>query len=162
MHGVTHLSSSIQKILQAAGQIRWLPPLLVRVVIGVAFVQTGWGKLEHLENFRAYFAQLGIPLAGVQAPLVAGLELAGGLLLVLGLGTRLAAVLLSGVMLVAMATAIWPGLERWHQLLGTVEAIYFSTFVYLAVHGAGAISLDTLVARRIGFAAAALRTQTQE
>jgi putative oxidoreductase len=158
---VTHLSSSIQRILQAAGQIRWLPPLLLRAVLGAVFVQTGWGKLEHLESFRAYFAQLGIPLADVQAPLVAGLELFGGALLVLGLGTRLAAALLSGVMLVAMATAIWPGLSSWHQLPGTVEAIYFSTFVYLAVHGPGAISLDTLVARRVGFAAA-LRTQTQE
>jgi len=154
--------ASIQKILQIAGQMRWLPPLLLRVVIGVAFLQTGWAKLEHLDNFRAYFAQLGIPLASVQAPLVAGLELVGGALLVLGFGTRLAAALLAGVMLVAMATAILPGLERWHQLLGTVEAIYFSTFVYLAVHGAGAISVDNLVARRIGFTAAALRTQTQE
>jgi putative oxidoreductase len=128
-------------------------------VIGVAFLQTGWGKLEHLDNLRAYFAQLGIPLADLQAPFVAGLELVGGALLVLGLGTRIAAALLSGVMLVAIATAIWPGLDSWRQLLGTIEAIYFSTFVYLAVHGPGAISLDNLVARRIGLGAA-LRTQT--
>jgi putative oxidoreductase len=130
-------------------------------VIGAAFVQTGWGKLQHLDSFRAYFEQLGIPLAGLQAPFVAGLELVGGALLVLGLGTRIAAALLSGVMLVAMATAVWPGLESWRALPGTIEAIYFSTFVYLAVHGAGAISFDRLVARRVGFSAA-LRTQTQE
>lgn len=155
------LSTSIQSVLGAAGQLRWLPPLLLRVVIGVAFFQTGRGKLEHLDGFRMYFEQLGIPLAGVQAPLVAGLELVGGALLVLGLGTRLAAALLSGVMLVAMATAIWPGLPSWHALPGTIEAIYFATFVYLAVHGAGSLSLDHLVARRIGFSAP-LRTQTQE
>lgn len=155
------LASSLQRLLHAAGQLRWLPPLLLRAVIGAAFVQTGWAKLQHLESFRAYFAQLGIPLADLQAPFVAGLELVGGLLLVLGLGTRLAAGLLAAVMLVAMATAIWPGLASWHALAGTIEAIYFSTFVYLAVHGAGAISLDHLVARHVGLPAA-LRTQTQE
>lgn len=159
---MTHPSSPLQALLRTADQLRWLPPLLLRTVIGVAFVQTGWGKLHNLEGFTAFFDKLGIPLAGVQAPLVAGLELAGGVLLVVGFGTRVAAALLSGVMLVAIATAIWPGLPSWHALLGTVEAIYFSTFVYLAVHGAGAISLDNLVARRIGFSAAALRTQTQE
>jgi len=65
------------------------------------------------------------------------------------------------VMLVAIATAIWPGLESARELPGTIEAIYFATFVYLTVHGPGAISLDNLMARRIGFGAA-LRTQTQE
>lgn len=155
------LPSPIRRLLRAADQLRWLPPLLLRVVLGVAFLQTGWGKLHNLEGFTAFFEQLGIPLAGVQAPFVAGLELAGGALLVLGLGTRIAATLLAGVMLVAIATAIWPGVASWRQLLGTVEAIYFSTFVYLAVHGAGAVSLDNLVARRVG-SSAALRTQTQE
>jgi putative oxidoreductase len=159
---VTHPPSPLRALLRAADQLRPLPPLLLRAVVGVAFVQTGWAKLHNLEGFTAFFDQLGIPLAGVQAPLVAGLELAGGALLVIGLGTRIAAALLSGVMLVAMATAIWPGLASWHHLLGTVEAIYFATLVYLAVHGAGAISLDNLLARRIGFSATALRTQTQE
>lgn len=130
-------------------------------MIGAAFVQTGWAKLHNLEGFTAFFTQLGIPLPHLQAPLVAGIEFVGGALLVLGLGTRIAAALLSGVMLVAIATAIWPGLTSWKEVLGTVEAIYFSTFVYLALHGAGAISLDHLVARRSGFQAA-LQTQTQE
>jgi putative oxidoreductase len=152
------LQRCLSALRRAADRLRWLPPLLLRVVVGAAFLQTGWGKLHHLDSLTAYFQQLGIPLAGVQAPFIAGLELVGGALLVIGLGARLAAALLSGVMAVAIATAILPGLSSWRDLPGTIEAVYFSIFVYLVVHGAGAISLDALVARRAGFSAA-LRPQ---
>ncbi len=131
----------------ATRRIDWLPPLLIRLVLGVTFVLTGWGKLHNLDNVIKFFESLGIPAAGVQAPFVATVELVGGLLLLAGFGTRVAAALLTAVMAVAIYTAIWPKAEGFTEVLGSIEAIYLVTFVYLAVHGAGAVSADHLVVR---------------
>ncbi len=129
----------------ATRRVDWLPPLLIRGVLGVTFVLSGWGKLHNLDNVIQYFQSLGIPAAGVQAPLVATLELVGGILLIAGLATRVAAALLTAVMAVAIYTAIWPKAAGFTDVLGSIEAIYLVTFVYLAVHGAGAVSVDHLV-----------------
>lgn len=146
-------SLRLRALVHRLDGLAWLPALFARVAIGVVFVQSGLGKLQNLDNVTQFFTQLGIPLASVQAPVIAGLELVGGALIVLGLGTRLAAALLACVMLVATATAVWPQLESWRGVLGTIETAYFSIFVYLVVHGAGALSVDTLVARRLRLAA---------
>ena len=60
--------------------------------MGLVFVTTGWGKLQNLDRVIEFFRSLGIPAPEYQAPFVAATELACGLLLVLGLGTRFAAV----------------------------------------------------------------------
>src|SRR5882672_10449969 len=86
-------------------RLAWLPPALARLALGVVFVQTGWGKLHSLDQVTAFFQSLGIPGAAVQAPFVAGVEFVGGLLLIAGLATRLAAVPLAGTMVVAILTA---------------------------------------------------------
>src|SRR4051812_37399468 len=79
--------------------------LLVRISVGVVFAMTGWGKLHHLEDIIEFFRSLGIPYPELQAPLVAGLELVGGSLLVVGFCSRLVSVPLIGTMVVAMVTA---------------------------------------------------------
>lgn len=129
------------------GRVRWAPGLAMRVVLGVTFVGAGWGKLHNLEQVTAFFASLGIPAAAVQAPAIAALELVGGALLLVGLGTRIAAALLAGVMAVAILTAVAPAADGLVALLGTVEVIYLAAFLHLAVHGAGAVSLDRIVTK---------------
>lgn len=123
----------------------WIGPLALRLVIGIAFISTGWSKLHNLEQVTGFFKSLGIPAAELQAPMVATIELAGGLLLLLGLGTRLAAALLIGVMSVALATAIIPNAAGLTAILGSIEAMYLAVFVYLAASGGGAASLDRVL-----------------
>lgn len=130
-------------------RVQWLPPLAIRVVVGVTFVLAGWGKLHNLDNVEQFFASLHIPAPGFHAPLVATIELVGGALVLAGLATRLAAALLTGVMAVAIYTAIWPAAEGVTGVLGSVEAIYLAAFVHLAIHGAGAASLDRVVVRHV-------------
>ncbi|MFQ5849371.1 MAG: DoxX family protein [Candidatus Binatia bacterium] len=80
--------------------------LVLRLGVGSVFI--GYGTIKFyggLGSVASYFAQLGIPLPGIMAPVVAATEFFGGLAIVLGISTRLAAILLSAVMLVAMATA---------------------------------------------------------
>jgi putative oxidoreductase len=152
------MSSSIVKVHERVAavlaRIQWLSPLLLRIAIGVTFAVTGWGKLHNLDKITAYFDSLGIPGASVQAPFVATVEFVGGIVLILGLGTRIAAALLSGVMIVATLTAIWPDTGGVVALLGTIEIAYLLVFVHLVIHGAGAASIDHLVARRLGAATA--------
>jgi putative oxidoreductase len=66
--------------------------LLIRIAWGFAFFQAGWGKFGRLKDVGEFFAGLGIPAPEFNAALVASVETVGGLMLVLGLFSRLAAV----------------------------------------------------------------------
>ena len=129
-------------------RLEWLGPLLVRVALGLVFVASGWGKLHNLDDVTQYFGSLGIPAPHAQAVFVSSVELVGGVLLLLGLGTRIAALFLIGVMGVALWTAKLPEVHGVVELAGTIELAYLAAFVWLALAGAGAASLDHLLGHR--------------
>src|ERR1700686_3349445 len=79
--------------------------LAVRLYWGWQFMQTGWGKLSDIHKVVGFFAQLGIPAPALNAWFVSGLEFAGGLMLIVGLGSRLVALPLVIDMIVAYITA---------------------------------------------------------
>lgn len=79
--------------------------LALRVVVGVTFVLHGSDKLANLAEAEQFFASLGIPAPDLMAPIIGLTETAGGLLLIVGLATPLAGVVLAGDMLVALVTA---------------------------------------------------------
>jgi putative oxidoreductase len=147
---VTRLLRVHALVLAIASRLEWLPPLAARVAVGLVFVTAGWGKLQNLERVVEFFRSIGIPAPEIQAPFVATVELVGGILLLLGLGTRFAAVPLAATMVVAIATALWPDLEGAIDLLGKAELLYIVLFGWLAIGGAGAVSLDALLARALG------------
>ena len=137
-------------VVAIARRLDWVPPLAARIAVGLVFVTAGWGKLQNLGQVVEFFRSLGIPAPELQAPFVASVELVGGLLLLLGLGTRFVAVPLAVTMVVAIATALWPDLEGAIDLLGKSELLYIVIFAWLAIAGAGAVSLDALAARALG------------
>ena len=63
--------------------------LAVRLYWGWQFAQTGWGKMHNSAKITAFFTSLNIPFPGFNAHFIAGLEFFGGILLILGLGSRL-------------------------------------------------------------------------
>src|SRR5262245_49569054 len=79
--------------------------LLIRVYWGWQFWQSGWGKLSNIDRTVQYFASLGIPAPSLNAHFVALLEAGGGILLILGLGSRLIAFPLVIDMIVAYIAA---------------------------------------------------------
>ena len=81
---------------------------VLRIFVGIVFLTYGWLKLSDLKWFAGFLEQAGVPLPGIMAPMVAAIEFFGGLAILLGTGTRLAALLLIGVMLVAMVTVTLP------------------------------------------------------
>lgn len=126
--------------------------LLLRVVIGYGLLRTGWGKLNHLDDITAFFTSLGIPAPGLNAVVVASLEFAGGILLLLGLLTRTAAGVLIPVMLVALATAhrgeVAQFFENPGATIGAAPVPFLIALIALALSGAGPFSLDRLISGR--------------
>lgn len=136
-------------VLKSSEALSWLPQTLARLAIGWVFVQSGWGKLNNLPKVIDYFGTLGIPAPHLQAPFVAGVELLGGALVLAGLFTRVAAVPLAATMVVALLTAKRGDISSAADLFGTAEFLYLTVLGFLAAFGAGAISLDGFLVRRL-------------
>ena len=145
------LKSAHALLLAVLARIRWFAPTLIRLTLGAEFIQTGWGKVHHLDHVIAYFQSLGIPHPELQAPFVAGTELVCGTLILLGLFTRFAVVPLAISMVVAIATAKIDQLHALSNLVTMLEFLYIVLFVALLFEGAGPISVDALLARALGF-----------
>jgi putative oxidoreductase len=131
-------------------RLLWLPPLAARLVLGVVFIQTGWGKLHDLSGTAENFASWHIPFPHFNAVLASSTEFFGGCLILVGLLTRLAAVPLIVVMAVAIASAKWAKLEDWTDFFGFDELAYAVMFLWLGVRGAGKVSLDYVLGKKLG------------
>ena len=142
------VSNARDRALNVAQRLDWLGPLVARITLGVLFVSTGWGKVHSLAKVTAYFAELGIPFPGIQAPMVSFIELIGGALLVVGLASRFAAVPLMGSMLVAILTAQRENVHGLADLFGLVEWTYFALLLWVFLAGAGKVSLDHVLRER--------------
>ncbi len=122
----------------------WLPPLAARLVVGWVFMWSGWSKLNNLPQMIENFKGWGIPYPEIMTPFVSGVEFLGGLLLLLGLFTRIAAVPLVIVMSVAIVSAKWDQIDSLETLLGFEEIAYMALFGWLAVAGPGPVSIDAV------------------
>lgn len=92
----------LEKIFEPYKEYSLMP---LRVGVGIVFLVHGLLKLfGDLNGFVSFLEQTGVPLAGLMAPAVAAIELLGGLAILIGSGTRIAALLLIGVMVVAILT----------------------------------------------------------
>lgn len=142
------MKSQIQYTRSLLAKTDWLPPLLARLSVGLVFAQSGWGKLHDLQRVIDYFTSLGIPYANLQAPFVAGLEFAGGWLLIFGLASRLISLLLIGVMTVAIATAKAAEITDFTDVLGFSEFLYILLLIWILIGGPGVVSLDQIIFRK--------------
>lgn len=133
----------------------WIGISIARLSVGTLFALSGGGKLfvpsgrdEMLRTLR----DAGIPAPRVNALLVSSVEFMFGILLAMGFLTPLCCLMLSGVMVVALATTILPrikarSLASW---LGSVlylpEVLYLIILVWLFLSGPGLFSIDYLMA----------------
>jgi putative oxidoreductase len=133
-----------------ASHFAWLGPLVMRLVVGYTFMLAGWGKLTNLSQVIPNFVEWGIPFPNILTPFVAGVECFGGAMLIAGLFTRIPAAMLAVVMVVAIKSAKWGDVDSLETLLGFEEATYFAAFLWLAIAGPGAASLDRLLVNAAG------------
>jgi putative oxidoreductase len=146
---LTKLKALRTRLLKVADKLSWLGPTLARITVGVVFMTTGWGKLHGLDDVTKLFTDLHIPAPAFQAALVATTEFVGGLFILLGLFTRLAALPLAVTMVVAILTAKRGDIDGLSTLLGFEEVTYLVVFLWLAVAGPGPLSLDRLLGKWI-------------
>ena len=129
---------------------------ILRVVLGMTFILHGGQKLFvfGFAGVSGAFAQMGIPAPGLLGPFVAFVEFFGGIAILLGLLTRLAALGIGATMVVAILTVHLQngffaptGFEFPLSLLASAIA--------LVITGAGDFSLDALIGKRLSGGAVA-------
>lgn len=112
----------------------------IRLVMGILFIAHGWQKLSGLEGVAQFLTSLGFT-APFWAYLVAGGEFFGGVLLLIGLLTRLAALNIAVIMLVAIFKVHWA-----NGLIGQGGFEYPLTLlagaITLMISGGGKWSID--------------------
>ena len=126
--------------------------LLVRLYWGWQFFDTGKGKLADIPKVVDYFTSIGVPAPSLNAHFIATLECVGGILLILGLASRLIAIPLLIDMVMAYVIA---DREALGSIFSDPEKFYNAApFTFLLasllvlVFGPGKFSLDTLIAAR--------------
>ena len=127
-----------------AFQETWRPRALgaLRIVAGYLFIAHGTAKLFAFPHVAMFDGLQLMSLAGIAGIL----EVAGGALLILGLFTRPAAFVLSGLMAFAYFIGHAPQGSVLLPLLngGELAALYSFLFLYFSVAGGGAWALDNL------------------
>jgi len=121
--------------------------LLIRILVGWVFVSEGIQKfLFPAQLGVGRFEKIGIPSPQFMAPLVGTVEIVCGTLLLIGLFTRLAAIPLLGVILVAIATTKIPMLAKsggWTMLHeARTDFSMLLGLLFLLITGAGTLSVD--------------------
>lgn len=143
------------------GRFAWLAncarsPLLlaIRLYWGWQFAEDGWRKLHHLAKVTEYFASLNLPAPGMTALSVSIIELVGGILLAVGIGTRLIAL----VLFVNMTVAFWVAeKEAFLGVLSSPDKFqaadaynYWFAALLILILGPGLFAVDTLIGRWVG------------
>jgi putative oxidoreductase len=145
-----------------AGIIFWLVPsrtivqslflLVIRLYWGWQFFLTGKGKLADLDKPTQYFQSLGIPFPHQQAMLAGATECFGGLLLLVGLASRLISIPLAAVLVVAYLTtdiAIVKNIfNDPDKFLTADEFLFFYAVILVLLFGPGKFSIDWLIKRK--------------
>ncbi|ABV37355.1 DoxX family protein [Shewanella sediminis HAW-EB3] len=100
-----------QKFVGLLQYVEGLAPLALRLYLAPVLMQAGYNKLSHFSDTAAWFGNpdwgLGLPMPEVMVGLAAGTEFFGGILLILGLATRLISIPLMVTMLVAAFSVHW-------------------------------------------------------
>jgi putative oxidoreductase len=128
--------------------------LIIRLYWGWQFFLTGKGKLINLDRTANFFAGLHIPMPKVSAILAGSTECFGGLLLLLGLGSRIVTVPLSFTMIIAYATADSDKLKGIFNnpdaFVTAAPFLFMLTAIIVLIFGPGIFSLDAIIARMRG------------
>lgn len=120
--------------------------LLIRILVGWVFVSEGIQKfLFPAQLGVGRFEKIGIPSPHLMAPFVGTIEIVCGALLLIGLFTRLAAIPLLAVILVAIATTKIPMLAKtgvWSVLHeARADFSMLLGLLFLLITGAGSLAL---------------------
>ncbi len=131
---------------ETTGQLGSAGLLLLRLVMGAAFVLHGWGKIQNPLGWMGPQATM----PGILQALAAISEFGGGLALIFGLLSRLASLGITSVMVTALATVHLPMGHPFVSMGGPsfeLPAVYLACAIMFLLLGPGRFSLDALLFR---------------
>jgi putative oxidoreductase len=123
--------------------------LILRLVLAAIFIVHGYQKVfgMGISGVTGMFTQIGVPVPAITAPLISLIELLGGIALLVGAFTRVAAVLIAcdmlGAILFVHGKNGFSAPKGVENVLGNLAML-----VVVALLGAGAYSIDAMFARR--------------
>ena len=128
--------------------------LVARVLIGLIYVLSGWGKVTGLDSFVLSLERRNVPAATLLGYVGAATEFFGGAAIMLGFGTRYAAL---AIFIFTIAATIighryWefadPALRRQNQTHFLKNLTMMGGLLLLFLTGGGRFGLDRLLRRR--------------
>jgi putative oxidoreductase len=125
--------------------------LAVRLYWGWQLIESGWGKLHHLDKVTEFFTSLALPMPAQTAVAISCLEFFGGIFLAIGLLSRLTSLALTINLIVAYITA---DREALFSIFSDPDKFYAAapyTFLVASLiilfFGPGKFAVDTLLNR---------------
>ncbi len=144
----------VRTVLDELHSWQWFGILIARLAVGLLFFLSGRGKLfvpERREQMRETLVAAHVPFPELNALFVSTVEFGSGLLLILGAVTPIACVMLSGLMVMAVATTAIRNIKATSSLGWLSEFLYLPEVLYLVIlfwlflSGPGWFSVDHLI-----------------
>jgi putative oxidoreductase len=163
MGGILDLCRRLPFSSDRPAEASWWAPLPLRLIVGFGFIAHGYAKLVRgPEAFAAILQAIGTPAPSLMAWLTIGIELAGGLAVLLGAFVPLVSLPMAAVLLVAIVTVHLPFGFTSIKLLAVTAAgpqfgppgyetdlLYLACLVALVLGGSGRWTIDSLIASRL-------------
>lgn len=117
--------------------------LIGRILLSIIFIQAGISKLMDVSGTIGYFEAIGLPLASLVIWPVILIEVVGGLMVLSGFYTRIAATVLAVFCIFAAFTghSNWANVTEFQAFMKDIAIV--GGLIYVAAAGAGILSLDT-------------------
>jgi putative oxidoreductase len=128
--------------------------LAVRLYWGWQLAQSGWGKLHNLDKVTEFFTSLNLPMPAQTAVFISCLEFFGGILLALGLLSRINSLVLTGNLIMAYITAdreaLFSIFSDPDKFMAAAPFTFLCATLVVLVFGAGKLSLDSAIGYLLG------------
>lgn len=113
-----------------------------RVLMSILFIIAGYSKLTAIGGTAGFFGSIGLPMPTATAVIVGLVELLGGLAILVGFKTRIAAIVVAVFVLAATAVAHLDFSQAGNALMLQKNLGLTGGLILLAVLGAGPLSID--------------------
>lgn len=138
------------KFVEGTGKLRDIPLLLFRLILAYGFYEPAMMKLKNLSGVAEWFGSMNYPLPMMSASISMVTEVAGVILLILGLGSRVIALPMMFIMVIATFTVhISNGFAAGDNGF-EIPLYYFLMLFALVVYGSGKYSVDSLIGKKSG------------
>jgi putative oxidoreductase len=151
----TRLHSLHDVVFSYIGYLKSPFLVFVRLYWGLQLTRNGWGKLHNLSNVTDFFTSLHLPAPAATAVFISCLEFFGGILLAIGLFSRIIGLMLTVNLVVAYVTADNEALRAIFsdpdKFMAAAPFTFLMASMIILIFGPGLFSLDTIFGRALGW-----------